>query len=90
MESCLVAAARVAEAESKLLVSAALWPHHVLRPLSPPVLNRHPGLHPTPHDLTLPNKDDYNYIPRILYRTLLHSSFIVFPVVFSSIANCLI
>jgi len=66
------AAALVAEAESRLLASVALWPHHVLRPLFPPVLNRCPGLRPRPHDFTLPNRDDYNYISRILYRTLLH------------------
>jgi len=26
----------------------------------------------------VPNKDDYNYIPRILYRTLLHQSVVAY------------
>jgi len=48
-----------------------LRPHHVIRPLFPPVIIRRPGLRPRPHDFVLPDKDDCNFIPRILYCTLL-------------------
>src|SRR6218665_117340 len=65
------AAVLVAEAETRLLVSIVLRPHHILRPLFPPVIIRRLGLRPRPHDFVLPDKDDCNFIPRILYRTLL-------------------
>src|SRR6218665_847553 len=53
------------------LASVVLRPHHVLRPLFPPVITRRPGLRPRPHNFVLPDKDDCNFIPRILYRALL-------------------
>src|SRR6218665_152279 len=31
---------------------------------------RRPGLRPRPHDFTLPLKDNYNFIPRLLYQSL--------------------
>ena len=64
------AAVLVAEAETRLLASIVLRPHP--RPLFPPVIIRRPGLCPRPHDFVLPDKDDCNFIPRILFRTLLH------------------
>src|SRR6218665_2155645 len=60
------AAVLVAEAETRLLASVALRPHHFLRPLFPPVIIRRPGLRPRPHNFVLPDKDDCNFIPRIL------------------------
>src|SRR6218665_1676796 len=45
---------------------------HVLRPIFPPLIARRPGLRPRPHDFTLPDKDDKNFISRVLYRSLLH------------------
>src|SRR6218665_1687477 len=65
------AAVLVAETETRLLASVVLRPDHVLRQLSPPVIIRRPGLRPCPHNFVLPDKDDCNFIPRILYRTLL-------------------
>ena len=71
------AAVLVAEAETRLLALVVLRPHHVLRPLFPPVIIRRPGLRPRPHDFVFPDKDDCNFIPRDFYRTLLHWS--VYP-----------
>ena len=67
----LDAAVLVAEAEARQLASVFLRPNHVLRPLFLPEIIRHPGLRPRPHNFVLPDKDDCNFIPRILYRTLL-------------------
>jgi len=44
----------------------------VLRPIFPPLIARQPGLRPRPHDFTLPDKDDKNFISRVLYRSRLH------------------
>src|SRR6218665_1759286 len=41
--------------------------NHVLRPVFPPLIERRPGLRPRPHNFTLPDKDDTNFIPRLLY-----------------------
>ena len=65
------AAVLVSETETRLLASVVLRPHHVLRPLLPTVMIRRPGLRPRPHNFVLPDKDDCNFIPRILYRALL-------------------
>ena len=59
------AAVLVAEAETQLLASVVLRPHHFVRPLFPPVIIRRPGLRPHPHNFVLPDKDDCNFIPRI-------------------------
>src|SRR6218665_2260446 len=45
---------------------------HDLRPNFPPSIARRPGLRPRPNDFTLPDKDDKNFISRVLYRSLLH------------------
>ena len=50
------AAVLVAEAKTRLLASVALRPHHVLRPLFPPVIIRHPGLRSRPRDFILPEQ----------------------------------
>jgi len=62
----------VTEIENHLLTSGNLRHYHVLRPPFPPVITRRPGLRPRSHDFSLPHKDDHNYIPRVLYRTLKH------------------
>src|SRR6218665_1189674 len=66
------AAVLVAESETRLLASVVLRPYHVLCPLFPPVIIRLRGFRSRPHDFVLPDKDDCNFILRILYRTLLH------------------
>src|SRR6218665_552746 len=52
----------VTEAENRLLISVNHRHYHVLRPLFPPVITRHPGLRPRSHDFSLSHKDDHNYI----------------------------
>src|SRR6218665_91236 len=66
------AAVLIAEAETRLLASVVLRHNHVLRPLFPPVIIRRPGLRPRPQEFVLPDKDDCNFIPRIIYRIRLH------------------
>jgi len=57
-------------AEDGLLRAVGQNTSHVLRSLFPPTITRRPGLRPRPHDFELPPKDDKNFIPRILYKTL--------------------
>jgi len=45
------AAVLVAEAETRLMASVVLRPHHVFRPLFPPVIIRRPGLRHSPQTL---------------------------------------
>ena len=78
------AAAMVADAENRLLASVISRPDHVFRPLFPPIIIRRPGLRRRPHDFSLPPKDDSNFIPRILYRTLLILPLILFFVLFDT------
>src|SRR6218665_327666 len=59
-------------AERRLLAAVIHSSDHVLRPLFPPVITRRPGLRRRQQEFTLPEKDDLNFIPRILYRTLNH------------------
>jgi len=66
------AAVLVGDAEDGLLAAVASCSAHVLRPIFPPLIARRPGLRPRPHDFTLPDKDDKNFISRVLYRSLLH------------------
>src|SRR6218665_2499948 len=58
-------------AERRLLAAVIHSSDHVLRPLFPRVITRRPGLRRRQHEFTLPEKDDRNFIPRILYRRLL-------------------
>ena len=51
--------------------------HHVLHPLFPPLLERRPGLRSRHHPFKLPPKDDKNYIPRVLFRSLTNKFFLV-------------
>src|SRR6218665_3997454 len=57
-------------AEDRLLGAVVVNSNHVLHPLFPPILVRRPGLRPRPHGFILPLKDDYNFIHRVLYRSL--------------------
>ena len=60
-------------ADRRLLAAVIHSSDHVLRPIFPPVLSRRPGLRSQRHhEFTLPEKDDRNFIPRILFRTLNH------------------
>ena len=65
------AAAMVGDAEDGLLRSVVRCRTHVLRSIFPPTVVRHHDLRPRPHDFVLPLKDDRNYIPRILFRSLM-------------------
>src|SRR6218665_1409014 len=60
----------VTEAENRLLASVNHRLCHILRPLFPPVITRRPGFRPRSYDFSLPHKEDHNYIPRVLYRTV--------------------
>src|SRR6218665_1540060 len=64
----------VREAEDKLL--SAVRPtsnqFHVLRRLFPPTIERKYSLRLRKHDFVLPPKDDKNFIPRVLYSSLLN------------------
>jgi len=64
------AAVFVSDAEDGLLAAVASCSAHVLRPIFQPIIARRPGLRPRPHDFSLPDKDDKNYISRVLYRSL--------------------
>src|SRR6218665_2554767 len=63
------ASAMVADAELQdpppLLAAVSSCSNHVLRPVFSPQIERRPGLRPRPHNFTLPDKDDTNFIPRV-------------------------
>src|SRR6218665_3540865 len=59
--------------EDRLLAAVSSCSNHVLRPVFPPLIERRTGLRPRPHNFTLPDKDDTNFFPRVLYRVLAHS-----------------
>ena len=65
------AAVMVGEAEDRLLRSVIQCKTHVLRSVFPPSNIRCHDLRPRPHDFQLPPKDDKNFIPRILFRSLM-------------------
>ena len=62
----------VREAEDKLLSAVTSNQFHVLRRLFPPTIERKYSLCPRKHDFVLPPKDDKNFIPRVLYSSLLN------------------
>src|SRR6218665_1467015 len=55
-----------------LLAAVSSCANHVLRPIFPLLIERRPGQRPRQHNFTLPDKDDTNYIPRVLYGVLNH------------------
>ena len=61
----------VCDAEDRLLRSVMRSKTHVLRSVFPPTNIRHHDLRPRPHDFQLPPKDDRNFIPRSLFRSLM-------------------
>src|SRR6218665_1160310 len=73
------ASAMVADVEDRLLAAVSSCSNHVLRPIFPPLIERRPGLRPRPHNFTLPDKDDTNFTPRVLYRALTHWTLSVLP-----------
>ena len=62
----------VREAEDKLLSAVASNQFHVLRCLFPPTIEHKYSLRPRKHDFVLPPKDDKNFIPRVLYNSMLN------------------
>jgi len=68
-------AAAIADvADSRLLATVIHndCSHHLLKSLFPPAISRRPGLRRRQHEFTLSEKDDSNFIPRVLYRTFIH------------------
>src|SRR6218665_853617 len=51
-----------------LLIAVVRNDEHVLRPHFPPVISRCLNLRPRTHNFRLPDKDDSNFIPRVLHR----------------------
>src|SRR6218665_930418 len=51
-----------------LLMAVVRNAEHVLRLHFPPIISRHSNLRPRTHNFRLPDKDDSNYIPRVLHR----------------------
>src|SRR6218665_3857919 len=68
----MLPSAMVSDAEDRLLAAVCSCSNHVLHPVFPPQIERRPGLRPRPHNFTLPDKDDTNFIPRVLYRVPTH------------------
>src|SRR6218665_2922917 len=62
----------VRKAEDKLLSAVTSNQFHVLRRPLPPTIERKYSLRPRKHDFVLPPKDDKNFIPRVLYSSLLN------------------
>jgi len=57
-------------AEVSLLSAVGNCPNHVLRSIFPPIVERTYHLRPRPHDYLLPERDDRNFINRVLFRLL--------------------
>jgi len=62
----------VRAAEDKLLSAVSSNQFQVLRRLFPPTIERKYSLLPRKHDFVLPPKDDKNFIPRVLYSSILN------------------
>src|SRR6218665_3235515 len=62
----------VREAEDKLLSAVTSNQFHVLRRLFPPTIERKYSLRLRKHDCVFYPKDDKNFIPRVLYSSLLN------------------
>ena len=61
------------ETDSRLLRAISFNQHHVLYPLFPPIRpirsDRY-SLRPRPHGFSLPNKDDCNFVSRVLFKNM--------------------
>src|SRR6218665_2685884 len=62
----------VCAAEDKLLLAVSANQCHVLCRLLLPTIERKYSLCPRKHDFVLPSKDDKNFIPRVLYSSILN------------------
>jgi len=62
----------VHEADDILLLAVTSNQFHVLRRLFPPTIERKYSLRTRKHDFELPPEDDRNFIPRVLYSSLLN------------------
>jgi len=67
-EDSLTAAEMVDQADDRLLAAVSRNDFHVLRPLFPPIIDRHYKMRPRPHNFVLPTKDDKLFISRVLYK----------------------
>ena len=53
------------------LLKCVIWNlNHVLRSLFPPIVKRPYALRSRPHNFELPRKDDFNFISRVLFKTV--------------------
>jgi len=70
LEEYGTASEKVSAAEVSLLRAIGNCPKHVLRSIYPPIVERTSDLRPRPHDYQLPERDDRNFINRVLFRLL--------------------
>jgi len=59
------------DADKGLLMAVVRNSEHVLRPHFPPVISRRSNLRPRTHNFRLPDKDDNNFILRVLHRFMM-------------------
>ena len=64
------ASEKVMTAEVSLLRAVGNCPNHVLHSIYPPIAERPYGLRPRPHEYQLPERDDRNFINRVLFCLL--------------------
>ena len=62
----------VRAAEDKLLSAVSANQFHVLRRLFPPTIEHKYPLRSRKHDIVLSPKDDKNFIPKVLYISMLN------------------
>ena len=55
-------------ANRSLLIAVVRNAEHVLPPHFPPIISRRSNLRPRTHNFRLPDKDDSNFITRVLHR----------------------
>jgi hypothetical protein len=67
-EDSPTAAEMADQADTRLLAAVSRNDFHVLRPLFPPIVDRHYKMRPRPHNFVLPTKDDKHFISRVLYK----------------------
>ena len=64
------ASEEVMATEVTLLCEVCNYPNHVMRSIFPPSVEWTDDLRPRPHDYQLPERDDRNFIIRVLFRLL--------------------
>ena len=60
------------EMDTHLLTAISYDQYHVLYPMFPSIRLISYSLHPRPHCFSLPNKDDCDFLPRVLYKDILN------------------